>query len=126
MLGYLVPTVISDFTPKPEVQAQAVVAESPLARAFIRAYVGDDQAALDELGVPAEVKMKATSFKADLASVEQPVHLGSYLGAGFTVHSYAAKAKGPNNTDVMLSWRVLTTGGQVALIPPPQPGTVTP
>src|SRR5262245_28776627 len=47
MLGYLVPTVIADYTPKPQVQA-AVAAESPLARAFIRAYVAADQPALTE------------------------------------------------------------------------------
>ena len=125
MLGYLVPTIVADYTPKPEVQAR--VAESPVARAFIRAYVADDQAELDALGVDAEVKLKATSFRTDLVSVEQPVHLGSYIGGGFSLHSYAAKAKNAQGEDVMLSWRVVTAnGGQILLIDPPQPANVQP
>ena len=124
MLGYLVPTIIADYTPKAEVQAQ--VAESPVARAFIRAYVADDQATLDSLGVPAEVKLKATSFRTDLVSIEQPMHLGSYVGGGFSLHSYAAKAKDQQGEDVLLSWRVVTAGGQILLIDPPQPANVQP
>jgi hypothetical protein len=124
MLGYLVPTVIADYTPKQEVQAQ--VAESPVARAFIRAFVSDDQATLDDLGVPAQVKLRATSFKTDLASIDQPVHLGSYIGGGFSLHSYAAHARDPEGKDVMLSWRVITAGGQILLLDPPQPGNVSP
>lgn len=124
MLGYLVPTIVADFTPKPDVQA--VVAESPLARAFIRAYVADDQDELTALGVPAEVKLKATSFRTDLASIDAPVHLGSYVAGGFSLHSYAAKAKQQDGTDVLLSWRVITSGGQVLVIDPPQPANVQP
>src|SRR5262245_27592801 len=82
MLGYLIPTIVADYSPKQEVQAQ--VAESPVARAFIRAFVSDDQATLDALGVPAQVKLRATSFKTDLSSIDQPVHLGSYIGGGFS------------------------------------------
>jgi hypothetical protein len=124
MLGYLVPTVIADYTPKQEVQAQ--VAESPVARTFIRAFVNDDQATLDSLGVPAQVKLRATSFKTDLASIDQPVHLGSYIGGGFSLHSYAAHAKDPQGADVMLGWRVVTAGGQIVLVDPPTPGNVQP
>jgi hypothetical protein len=124
MLGFLVPTVIADYTPKPEVQAR--VAESPVARTFIRAFVSDDQATLDSLGVPAPVKLRATSFKTDLASVDQPVHLGSYIGGGFSLHSYAAHAKDPQGADVMLSWRVVTANGQIVLVDPPSPGNVQP
>jgi hypothetical protein len=124
MLGYLVPTIVADFTPKPDVQA--VVAESPLARAFIRAYVADDQDELTALGVSAEVKLKATSFRTDLASIDDPVHLGSYVAGGFSLHSYAAKAKQQDGTDVLLSWRVITSGGQVLVLDPPQPANVQP
>ena len=124
MLGYLVPTVIADYTPKPEVQAR--VAESPVARTFIRAFVNDDQATLDSLGVAAPVKLRATSFKTDLASIDQPVHLGSYIGGGFSLHSYAAHAKDPQGADVMLAWRVVTAGGQIVLVDPPTPGNVQP
>ena len=45
LLGFLVPTIAQDLTPKPE--AQARTAESPVARQFIAAYVADDQATLD-------------------------------------------------------------------------------
>jgi len=45
LLGFLVPTVAADLTPKPEV-AQARVPESPVARKFIDAFVADDQATL--------------------------------------------------------------------------------
>ena len=124
MLGYLVPTIVADFTPKPDVQA--VVAESPLARAFIRAYLADDQDELTALGVAAEVKLKATSFRTDLASIDEPVHLGSYVAGGFSLHAYAAKAKQQDGTDVLLSWRVITAGGQILVLDPPQPANVQP
>ena len=42
LLGFLVPTMITDLSVKPEVEA--VVAESPVAREFIQAFVTDDQA----------------------------------------------------------------------------------
>jgi len=99
MLGYLVPTVIADYTPKPQVQA-AVAAESPLARAFINAYLADDQLKLGELGVSDDIKLKATSFRAN--------------------------AKQQDGTDVLLSWRIYTSGGTVGLIDPPQPGNTSP
>jgi hypothetical protein len=125
MLGYLVPTVIADYTPKQQVQA-AVAAESPLARAFINAYLADDQAALTELGVSSEIKLKATSFRTDLASIDPPTHIGSYVAGGFSLHAYAAHAKQQDGTDVLLSWRVLTAGGQIALLDPPSPTSVQP
>jgi len=124
MLGYLVPTVIADYSPKQQVQA--VVAESPVARAFINAYLADDQAALTELGVSSEIKLKATSFRTDLASIDPPTHLGSYIAGGFSLHAYAAHAKQQDGTDVLLSWRVLTAGGQIALLDPPSPTSVQP
>ena len=125
MLGYLVPTVIADYTPKPQVQA-AVAAESPLARAFIRAYLADDQLALGELGVADDVKLKATSFRSNLASIDPPTHLGSYVAGGFSLHSYAAHAKQQDGTDVLLSWRVFTSGGTVGILDPPQPANTEP
>ncbi len=48
LLGFLVPTVIADLSPQPEVEA--VVAESPVARQFIKAFIADDQATLTEHG----------------------------------------------------------------------------
>jgi hypothetical protein len=125
MLGYLVPTVIADYTPKPQVQA-AVAAESPLARAFIRAYIADDQVALTELGISDDIKLKATSFRSNLASIDPPTHLGSFVAGGFSLHSYAAHAKQQDGTDVFLSWRVLTGGGGVLIVDPPQPANINP
>jgi len=125
MLGYLVPTVIADYTPKPQVQA-AVAAESPLARAFINAYLADDQLKLGELGVSDDIKLQATSCRATLASIDPPTHLGSYVAGGFSLHSYAAHAKQQDGTDVLLSWRIYTSGGTVGLIDPPQPGNTSP
>ena len=39
LIGFLVPTITQDLTPKPETQART--AESPVARQFITAYVAD-------------------------------------------------------------------------------------
>lgn len=118
MLGFLIPTIIADFAPQPEVQAR--VAESPVARQFIRAYVADDQGSLDSLGVAADVKLRATSFRADFAEVGEPVHLGSHIGGGFSLHAYAAPATHPDGTEDLLGFRVATAGGQVFIIDPPQ------
>ena len=36
------------------------------------------------------------------------------------------RTKDPQGADVMLSWRVVTAGGQILLLDPPQPGNVEP
>jgi hypothetical protein len=118
MSGFLIPTIIADFTPEPTVQAR--VAESPVARQFIRAYVADDQGSLDSLGVAADVKLRATSFRADFVEVGEPVHLGSFIGGGFSLHAYAAPATRADGTEDLLGFRVATAGGQVFIIDPPQ------
>lgn len=124
LLGFLVPTVIADFTAKPEVQARA--AESPVARQFITAYVNDDQATLDLLNVSADIKAKSARFKAEYAKVDPPVHLGSYvIGGGLTLHGYAARVVDSNGVEDQLAWRVATGAGAVGIIDPPQ-STVTP
>lgn len=117
LLGFLVPTVITDLTPKPEVEA--VAAESPVGRQFINAFTADDQAALTSMGIAADVKLRASRFRADFARVDVPVHLGSYVAGGFTLHAYAAHVVRPDDTEDLLSWRVATAGGQVFLIYPP-------
>jgi len=124
LLGFLVPTVAADFTEKPEVQAQT--SESPTARSFINAYVGDDQAALDRFGASADTKQNATRFKAEYAKVDPPVHLGSWnIGGGITVHGYAAHVVDRNGQEDQLAWRVLTAAGTAAIIDPP-PSVQTP
>ncbi len=124
LIGFLVPTIIADFTAKPDAQAQT--AESPVARQFITAYVADDQATLELLGIPAAVKAKAARVKAEYLKVDPPVHLGSFvIGGGFTVHAYAADVVDFEGVQDQLAWRVATGGGTVQLIDPP-PRVTTP
>lgn len=124
MLGFLVPTVIADLSEKPEVQTQT--AESPVARQFITAYVADDQATLDLLQVSADIKAKASRFKAEYAKVDAPVHLGSWIiGGGLTLHAYASHVIDASGVDDQLAWRVATGAGSVGIIDPP-PSVQTP
>lgn len=124
LVGFLVPSIIADFTAEPEVQAQT--AESPVARQFITAYVADDQATLDLLGTSAAVKAKSARFKAEYVKVDSPVHLGSWVvGNGATLHAYAAKVVDNAGTEDQLAWRLVTGAGQVQLIDPP-PSIQTP
>lgn len=117
MLGYLVPTFIADYTPRPEVQAR--VAESPVARQFINAYVLDDTATLDAMGAAADDKLQAARFRAEFARVDAPVHLGSYIGGGFSLHAYVARVVAPDGTEELRSWRIATSGGQAFIVDPP-------
>ena len=122
LLGLLVPTFVSDLTPKEEV-AQERVAESPVARQFIDAFVTDDRATLERLGVDMGTISHAARFKAEYAEVDHPVHLGSWIvGGGLTLHAYSTHAVGMDGTEDQLAWRVLSAGGTVGIIDPP--GTV--
>jgi hypothetical protein len=123
-VGFLVPTVLADFTAKPEVQAQTN--ESPVARSFIDAYVSDDQVTLDKMGATAETKQKAARFKAEYRKVDPPVHLGSWIiNGGITLHGYAAHVVDGQGQDAQLAWRVFTAAGQASIIDPP-PSVQTP
>jgi hypothetical protein len=117
-MGFLVPTVVADLSPRDDAQS-ATVPESPVARRFIDAFTADDQAGLTAMNVAADIKLRASRFRSDFARVDQPVHLGSYVSGGVTLHSYAAHAVGNDGTDQMLGWRVLTAGGEIGLIDPP-------
>ena len=119
LLGFLVPTIATDLSPKPDVQS--AVAENPLSRQFINAFVADDQAVLDQLKVSSDIKLRASRFRADYARMDAPIHLGSYVGAGYTVHAYAIHVVKRDGTEDTMSWRVVTAGGQVAVILPPSP-----
>lgn len=124
LLGYLVPTIVADFSAKPD--AQARTAESPVARQFITAYVADDQATLDLLGINAATKAKSARVKAEYIKVDPPVHLGSFvIGGGLTLHGYAADVVDNQGVQDQLAWRVITGGGAVELIDPP-PRVTTP
>ncbi len=119
LLGFLIPTIVTDMSAKPEVQAS--VAESPLARQFINAFIADDQTALDGMRVRTDIKLRASRFRAEFARVDAPIHLGSYVGGGYTVHAYGIHVVRPDGTEDTLSWRVVTQGGQVGVLLPPSP-----
>ena len=123
-IGFLVPSIVADLSPKPE--AQARTAESPVARQFITAYVADDQATLDLLGVAAAVKAKSARVKAEYLKVDAPIHLGSWvIGNGLSLHAYASHVVDNQGADGQLAWRVATQAGRVELIDPP-PSVTTP
>ena len=118
LVGFLVPKVISDFTAAPETMSRS--SESPVARQFITAYVSDDQATLNLLGIEAAVKSKAARIKAEYLKVDPPIHLGSWvIGNGATLHAYAADVVDNEGTNDQLAWRVITGAGAVQLIDPP-------
>ena len=119
MLGFLIPTIVDEYTPEPELAA--VAAESPVARQFIAAFLADDQTTLTSMGIPADVKLRASRFRAEYARVDAPVHLGSTIGGGYSLHSYAARVVRQNGEEDLISWRVATTGGQAILVLPPSP-----
>ena len=123
LLGFLIPTISADLTPEPEV-AQARVAESPVAREFIDAFVADDQPTLTALAVNAELINRATRFKAEYTQVDRPVHLGSWtVNGGVTLHAYSARVIDSQGVEDQLAWRVATAAGSVGIIDPP--GQVT-
>lgn len=124
LVGFLVPSIIADLSSEPETQART--AESPVARQFITAYLADDQATLDLLGIPAAVKAKSARVKAEYLKVDPPVHLGSWnIGQGVTLHAYASHVVDAEGTEDQLAWRVATQAGRVELIDPP-PSVQTP
>jgi hypothetical protein len=120
-LGFLVPQVITDLTPKPAVEG-STVPESPVARQFINAFTSDDQLVLTELNIAADVKLRASRFRAEFARVDTPIHLGSYVAGGLTLHAYTAHAVNVDGSETLLGWRVVTAGGEIGLISPP--GTI--
>ena len=117
LIGFIVPTVAHDMAPKQQIVA--ATAESPLARQFINAFVTDDAPTLDALGVSIDIKQRASRFIADYARVDPPVHLGSYVGGGYTVSAYGIHVVRQDATEDTLSWRVFTAAGQVGVLLPP-------
>ena len=117
LLGFLVPTIVRDLSPQPEAQPRTT--ESAVARQFINAFTADDQGVLTSMGVAADAKLRASRFRAQFARVDVPVHLGSYVAGGFSLHAYAAHVVLSDGTEEIRTWRVATAGGQAALITPP-------
>ena len=119
LLGFLVPTVIADLSPQPEVEA--VVAESPVARQFITAFIADDQATLQSMGAAAEITARAAKLHAEYLRVDPPIHLGSYNAGSISLHTYAAHVLTADGNEDLLSWRVISRGGRATLVLPPNP-----
>ena len=79
LLGFLVPTMAQDMSPKPEVQA--TVAEAPLARQFINAFIADDTATLNALdpqrhpaaGRPAAIRLHPGLTRRSISAPTSPV-----------------------------------------------------
>lgn len=122
MLGFLVPTIVTEYSPAASASdTLAPVPEAPIAHRFIEAFIADDQGALTELGMSADIKLRASRFRADYQRVDAPIHLGSFVGGGYSVHAYAVHVVRSDGTEALLSWRVVSTGGRVGLLPPPNP-----
>lgn len=119
LVGFLGPTIATDLSPRPEAELQ--VPESPLARQFVNAYTADDQGALGSLGVSADIKLRASRFRSDFARIDVPIHLGSAVIGGATLHAYTAVAVRPDGSEELLGLRVVTAGGQIVLLPQPAP-----
>jgi hypothetical protein len=120
LLGFLVPTVISDFSPRTD----AVIPtsdESPIAREFIDAFVRNDQPRLRQLGANEMESAMANSLASSVAKVGPPVLLGVKALPGFSMQAYASPVVLADGSQSVLSWRVWMFGGLPALIPPPKP-----
>jgi hypothetical protein len=117
LLGFLVPTIARDLSPQPV--AETRVPESPVGRQFINAFTADDQGVLTSMGVSADTKLRASRFRAQFQRVEVPIHLGSYVAGGFSLHAYTAHVVLNDGTEEIRGWRVATAGGQALLIAPP-------
>jgi hypothetical protein len=131
LLGFLVPTVIAEYQPKPATTGPVVAAtngssELPIARTFINAFVRNDQATLHAIGADETASIKANDLAAQVTKISPPVLLGATGAAGASLQAYASDATLTDGTETILSWRVLTVSGRVVLILPPNPLGSTP
>ena len=126
LLGFLVPTVVAEYSPAPQQQQQpqtrsmaASQVELPIARDFINAFVSNDQARLKALGAGELDTVKANDLAGQVVEVGKPVLLGTVGGPGISIQAYAAPATMTDGTKTILSWRVVTNSGRAGLILPP-------
>lgn len=124
LLGFLVPTVAAEYSPNRSQSTATTAAattntELPIARAFINAFVANDQATLKALGADETDAVKANDLSLSAVKVSAPVLLGSVGGPGVSLQAYASNVTMKDGTTTVLSWRVLTTSGRPKLIPPP-------
>jgi hypothetical protein len=127
LIGILVPTIAAEYAPQPARQLlPAGTAQSstnhelPIARAFIDAFVVNDQSRLKELGAAEIDTVKANDLAQQVQHVGQPVLLGSIGGPGISIQAYASVATMNDGSKTILSWRVVTSSGRAALVLPPQ------
>jgi hypothetical protein len=125
LLGFLVPTVVAEYTPAPAQQqvvrsAPNAMVELPIARDFINAFVTNDQAELKAIGAGELDTVKANDLAGQVVEISKPVLLGSVGGPGISIQAYAAQATMSDGSKQLLSWRVVTNSGRPGLILPPQ------
>lgn len=125
ILGFLVPTVIAEYTPRQDGQSGQLATptantELPVARAFINAFVTNDQAKLRAIGADEVDAVKANDLASQVTEISPPVLLGSIGAAGVSIQAYASSVTLNDGTRTILSWRVLTSSGRATLILPPQ------
>jgi hypothetical protein len=126
LLGFLVPTIVAEYTPQPVASNDAfpiptAATELPIARQFINAFVVNDQEKLRKLGADETDTVKAEDLANQVATVSTPVLLGSVGGPGASIQAYASDVTMNDGTEKVLSWRVLTQSGRATLILPPLP-----
>jgi hypothetical protein len=134
LLGFLIPTVIAEYNPSikgpsgagASAAADTSNTELPVARAFIDAFVTNDQQELRALGVDELVAVKANDLASQITHVDTPVLLGVAAGPGVSFQAYAANVTMNDGTQTVLSWRVATSSGRVTLIMPAAPLASTP
>jgi hypothetical protein len=125
LIGFLIPTVVAEFTPKPAATA-ASADESPIAREFIDAFLLNDQGKLRSLGATETDSAKANDLASSAVRVGPPVLLGVKAFPGISFQAYAAPAVLADGTASMLSWRIWLVSGRPLLVPPPNPIDPTP
>jgi hypothetical protein len=126
LLGFLVPTIAAEYSSHPEQQTLPAGAaqsstneELPIARAFINAFVVNDQQRLKELGAGEIDTVKANDLAQQVRQVSKPVLLGSIGAPGISIQAYASVVTMNDGSQTILSWRVITNSGRAALLLPP-------
>jgi hypothetical protein len=126
LIGFIVPTMAAEYAPAPPHQPlpagtsqSSTNQELPIARAFIDAFVVNDQTRLKELGAAEIDTVKANDLAQSVQQVGQPVLLGSIGGPGISIQAYASVATMNDGSKTILSWRVVTTSGRAGLVLPP-------
>ena len=120
LLGFLIPTIVTDMSAQAggPGQRRRVPARAPVHQ---RLHRRRPDAPSTACSVRTDIKLRASRFRAEFARVDAPIHLGSYVGGGYTVHAYGIHVVRPDGTEDTLSWRVVTRGGQVGVLLPPSP-----